>query len=104
MKACGGMELELHYFYLDSRWRYSPPNIIRMIKSRRMRWARHVARMEETAMEFSFFSFSSDTAPFAVPVLGHDSFLPNPFLHLNPPVRRSGVSILKASLNNAREI
>jgi hypothetical protein len=25
-----------------------PPNIIRMIKSRRMRWARHVARMGET--------------------------------------------------------
>jgi transcription termination factor 2 len=27
---------------------YSSPNIIRMIKSRRMRWAGHVARMEET--------------------------------------------------------
>jgi hypothetical protein len=27
---------------------YSSPNIIRMIKSRRMRWARHVARMGET--------------------------------------------------------
>jgi hypothetical protein len=26
---------------------YSLPNIIKMIKSRRMRWARHVARMEE---------------------------------------------------------
>jgi hypothetical protein len=26
---------------------YSSPNIIRAIKSRRMRWARHVARMEE---------------------------------------------------------
>jgi hypothetical protein len=26
---------------------YSSPNIIRQIKSRRMRWARHVARMEE---------------------------------------------------------
>jgi acyl-coenzyme A synthetase/AMP-(fatty) acid ligase len=26
---------------------YSSPNIIRMIKSRRMRWAEHVARMEE---------------------------------------------------------
>jgi hypothetical protein len=25
---------------------YSSPNIIRMIKSRRMRWARHVALME----------------------------------------------------------
>jgi hypothetical protein len=27
---------------------YSAPNIIRMIKSRRMRWAGHVARMGET--------------------------------------------------------
>jgi hypothetical protein len=31
---------ELHNFY-------SSPNIIRMIKSRRMRWAGHVATMEE---------------------------------------------------------
>jgi hypothetical protein len=31
---------ELHNFY-------SSPNIIRMIKSRRMKWAGHVARMEE---------------------------------------------------------
>jgi hypothetical protein len=31
---------ELHYFY-------SSPSIIRIIKSRRMRWARHVARMGE---------------------------------------------------------
>jgi len=26
---------------------YSPPNIVRVIKSRRMRWAGHVARMSE---------------------------------------------------------
>jgi hypothetical protein len=26
---------------------HSPPNIVRQIKSRRMRWARHVACMEE---------------------------------------------------------
>ena len=26
---------------------YRSPNIVRVIKSRRMRWARHVARMEE---------------------------------------------------------
>jgi hypothetical protein len=26
---------------------YSLPNIVRMLKSRRMRWARHVARMGE---------------------------------------------------------
>ena len=27
---------------------YSSPNIVRVIKSRRMRWAGHVARMEES--------------------------------------------------------
>jgi hypothetical protein len=26
---------------------YTSPNIVRVIKSRRMRWTRHVARMEE---------------------------------------------------------
>ena len=26
---------------------YSSPNIVRVIKSRRMRWANHVARMDE---------------------------------------------------------
>jgi hypothetical protein len=31
---------ELHYLY-------SSPNIVRVIKSRRMRWAGHVARMRE---------------------------------------------------------
>ena len=33
---------ELNYVYL-----YSSPNIVRVIKSRRMRWAGHVARMGE---------------------------------------------------------
>jgi hypothetical protein len=32
---------ELHNFYFS-------PNIIRLIKSRKMRWTRHVARMGET--------------------------------------------------------
>jgi hypothetical protein len=32
---------------------YSSPNIIRMIKSRRMRWAGHVARMGETRNAYS---------------------------------------------------
>jgi hypothetical protein len=31
---------------------YSSPNIIRKIKSRRMRWARHVARMGEKRNAF----------------------------------------------------
>jgi hypothetical protein len=31
---------------------YSSPNIIRMIKSRRVRWAGHVARMEEKRNEY----------------------------------------------------
>ena len=30
-----------------AQWLYSTPNIVRLIKSRRMRWAGHVARMEE---------------------------------------------------------
>jgi hypothetical protein len=30
---------------------YSSPNIIRQIKSRRMRWAGHVARMEEESVQ-----------------------------------------------------
>ena len=36
---------ELHEEELNDL--YSSPNIIRVIKSRRMRWAGHVARMEE---------------------------------------------------------
>jgi hypothetical protein len=31
---------------------YSSPNIVRVIKSRRMRWAGHVARMGEMFAEF----------------------------------------------------
>jgi hypothetical protein len=31
---------------------YSSPNIIRMIKSRRMRWAGHIARMGETRIAY----------------------------------------------------
>jgi hypothetical protein len=30
---------------------YSSPNIIRVIKSRRLRWAGHVARMEERCIQ-----------------------------------------------------
>ena len=35
---------KLHYEELNDL--YSSPNIVRVIKSRRMRWAGHVARME----------------------------------------------------------
>jgi hypothetical protein len=38
---------ELHNFY-------SSPSIIRMIKSRRMRWAGHVARMGENRNAYIF--------------------------------------------------
>ena len=31
---------------------YRPPNIVRVIKFRRLRWARHVARMEEYRSAF----------------------------------------------------
>jgi hypothetical protein len=34
---------------------YSSPRIIRMIKSRRMRWAGHVARMGRTGMHLGFW-------------------------------------------------
>jgi hypothetical protein len=33
--------------FIPGKILYSSPNIIEMIKSRRMRWARHVARMGE---------------------------------------------------------
>jgi hypothetical protein len=33
---------------------YSSPNIVRVIKSRRMRWARHVARMGEERGAYRF--------------------------------------------------
>jgi hypothetical protein len=33
---------------------YSSPSIIRIIKSRRMRWARHVARMGRTGMHIGY--------------------------------------------------
>jgi len=36
---------KLHYVELNDL--YSSPNIVRVIKSRKMRWAGHVARMEE---------------------------------------------------------
>jgi hypothetical protein len=34
---------------------YSSPSIIRMIKSRRMRWARYVARMWRTGMQIGYW-------------------------------------------------
>jgi hypothetical protein len=34
-------------FLSKAKYLYSPPNIIRVIKSRRMRWEGHVARMGE---------------------------------------------------------
>jgi hypothetical protein len=37
---------------------YSSPSIIRIIKSRRMRWAGHVARMREREMRIGYWSES----------------------------------------------
>ena len=37
----------LRYSYYSIRLKYSLPNIVRVVKSRRMRWAGHVARMGE---------------------------------------------------------
>jgi hypothetical protein len=44
LATCPTLKLEDHPLS-TVRDLYSPPNIIRMIKSRRMRWAGHVARM-----------------------------------------------------------
>jgi hypothetical protein len=41
---------KLHNDYLHSL--YSSPNIVRVIKSKRMRWAGHVARMREVFTGF----------------------------------------------------
>ena len=35
---------------------YRSPNIVRVIKSRRLRWAGHVARMEEGKSDFKILS------------------------------------------------
>jgi hypothetical protein len=40
-----GLWIKLHYYELHSL--YYSPNIFRVIKARRLRWARHVERMEE---------------------------------------------------------
>jgi len=39
---------------------YSSPNIVRMIKPRRMRWARHVARMGEERGVYRFLVGKSE--------------------------------------------
>jgi hypothetical protein len=35
---------------------YRPPNIVRVIKSRRLRWAGHVARIEEGRSAFKMLT------------------------------------------------
>ena len=35
---------------------YRSPNIVRVIKSRRLRWAEHVARMEEGRSDFNILT------------------------------------------------
>jgi hypothetical protein len=47
-EVTGGWTEELHNLY-------SSPSIIRMTKSRRMRWARHVARMGLRRMHIGFW-------------------------------------------------
>ena len=41
---------------LDYYSLYRSPNIVRMIKSRRLRWAGHVARMEEGSSAFKMLT------------------------------------------------
>ena len=38
---------------------YRSPNIVRVIKSRRLRWARHVARMEEGRNIFKILKYTA---------------------------------------------
>jgi hypothetical protein len=45
----------LKMFYEELHNLYSSPDIIRMIKSRRIRWEGHVARMREMRNAYSFF-------------------------------------------------
>jgi hypothetical protein len=40
---------------------YSSPNIVRMIKSRMVRWARHVARMEELRYSYKVLVKKTET-------------------------------------------
>jgi hypothetical protein len=51
--ARSGKRRRLHNEELNDL--YSSPNIIRVIKSRRMRWARHVARMGEREVRTGFW-------------------------------------------------
>ena len=50
----------LHLSYLESgaelHTLYRSPNIVRVIKSRRLRWAGHVARMEEDRSAFKILT------------------------------------------------
>jgi hypothetical protein len=48
-----GSQRKLHNDELHSL--YSSPNIVRVIKSRRMRWAGHVARMREGRGVYRFW-------------------------------------------------
>ena len=58
--------LNVDLFIENEEWRrlhneelhslYRPPNIVRVIKSRRLRWAGHVARMEEGGSAFKILA------------------------------------------------
>jgi hypothetical protein len=51
----GQQRLKLNILYEGLHNLYSSPNMIRMFKSRRMRWARHVARMGRRGMHMGFW-------------------------------------------------
>jgi hypothetical protein len=58
----------LHYKELHNL--YCSPSIIRMMKSRRLRWARHVARMGRRRMHIGFWWASQkEKDPFLYPLV-----------------------------------
>jgi hypothetical protein len=49
------MEVRQIYNHISGDYLYSSPSIIRMIKSRRMRWTGHVARMGRRGMHIGYW-------------------------------------------------
>ena len=55
-KMGGQCQNDLKYVSMLASQLYRSPNIVRVIKSRRLRWAGHVARMEEGRSDFNILT------------------------------------------------